>query len=263
MIRDRIEEGLMDSGLSLGERIMSIYWETEKAEGNEELESPNYYKDKLSEVSSKVKSEIDKGVEVEEAINSHIYALVNAPENIEYRDKHRLIPLTKTLSSGKISCYSSTSLYLILSEMLDFNLFEKYNIGHVLRHGFIRKKKGKNYENLDEGERFNGNQHKFGSDDSPETKPKEFILSGILYNCGCNLNDCKSYDRAIKYFDKALEIDSSRVDVWNNKGCVLGELRDYEEALKCYNKALEIDPDYKVAHYNKKKVLNRLEYDGK
>ena len=40
-----ITKGQMDSGLSLGERIMEVYWETENIKG-ENLESPNYYKNK-------------------------------------------------------------------------------------------------------------------------------------------------------------------------------------------------------------------------
>ncbi|MCK4428771.1 MAG: tetratricopeptide repeat protein, partial [Candidatus Aenigmarchaeota archaeon] len=242
-----------DSGLSLGERIMEAYWETEKVKSGEEPESPNYYKNKLSEIVSNIKSEMDKGNDAEDVINTCIYELVNAPENIEYRDKHGDIPLTKTLSSGKISCCSSTSLYLILSEAIKFDLFEKYNIGRVPRHVFIRKEKGENYENIDQGKRSNGNQHKFGRNDLPKTEPKEFILSSILYNCGCNLHIIqKRYDESIECYNKALEINPDEEIVWNSKGDAYEKIGDYEEAFKCYNKALEI---------NNRQDLNRLEYD--
>ncbi|MCK4428769.1 MAG: tetratricopeptide repeat protein [Candidatus Aenigmarchaeota archaeon] len=243
---------------------METYYRTEKVKGEEELESPNYYKNKLSEIVSNIKSEIDKGGGVQVAIDKFIYRLVYNPENIEYQKKYGGdVPLTKTLSSGKISCVSSSSLYLILSEAIDFDLFEKYNIGEFPTHVIIRKNEGEYYKNIDQGRVRSDKVYKDSYNKLPTDKPKEFILSSILYNCGCNLGKRKSYDKAIKYYNKALEINPDDECIWNNKGNILSEFGDYEKALKCYNKALEIDPDDEVAQNNNRLVLSRLEYDPK
>ena len=50
-------------------------------------------------------------------------------------------------------------------------------------------------------------------------------------------------EEALKYFDKALEIDPENVAAWNNKCVAFYRLGKNEEALKCIDKALEIDPN--------------------
>ncbi len=46
---------------------------------------------------------------------------------------------------------------------------------------------------------------------------------------------------AIKYFDKAIELDANYVIAYNNKGFVLNNLNQHEEAIKYYDKAIELD----------------------
>ncbi len=59
------------------------------------------------------------------------------------------------------------------------------------------------------------------------------------------------YDEAIRYYDKALEIDPEYVYAWNGKGCALDYLRRYDEAIRCYDKALEIGPKYEFVKKNR------------
>ena len=66
------------------------------------------------------------------------------------------------------------------------------------------------------------------------------------------------YLKAITHFDKALQIDSKYVHVWNNKGVALGKLGKYDESIPCYDKAIEIDSKYAKAWYNKGVTLSNL-----
>ena len=44
-------------------------------------------------------------------------------------------------------------------------------------------------------------------------------------------------------------------DAWNNKGLALDNLGRYEEAIKYYDKAIELDPNNADAWYNKGLLL--------
>ena len=51
---------------------------------------------------------------------------------------------------------------------------------------------------------------------------------------------------AIKWYDKALEINPKNQAAWYNKGVSLQNLGHFEEAIKCYDKALQITPNDSV-----------------
>ena len=63
-------------------------------------------------------------------------------------------------------------------------------------------------------------------------------------NKGLALHNLGKYDEAIKYCDKAIEINPNFAWAWINKGNALFELGKYDEAVKCYDKAIEIDPNF-------------------
>ena len=84
-----------------------------------------------------------------------------------------------------------------------------------------------------------------------------FALNGK----GFALNGIKNYLEAIKWFEKALEIDSNYVTAWFNKGFSHHKL--YEEkgvdkektkAIESYKKVLELDPDHKFANLFKNQL---------
>ena len=55
------------------------------------------------------------------------------------------------------------------------------------------------------------------------------------------------YDKAIEYFDRAIECDSHFVEAIANRGWAYALKGDKANARFCYNSALEIDPAYKPA----------------
>ncbi len=79
-----------------------------------------------------------------------------------------------------------------------------------------------------------------------------------LLEKGNSLIKAKKYNKAIMYFDGALEIDPKYKEAWSSKGITLDELARYEEAIKCYDIALEIDWNYKEAWSSKGITLDEL-----
>jgi tetratricopeptide (TPR) repeat protein len=73
------------------------------------------------------------------------------------------------------------------------------------------------------------------------------VMSGIhIHRCRTGKNGC---------FDKAIEIDPSNVNGWNNKGLDLANLGRYQEAIKCYDKVLEANTSDIRTMYNKGSMM--------
>jgi tetratricopeptide (TPR) repeat protein len=52
------------------------------------------------------------------------------------------------------------------------------------------------------------------------------------------------------YFDKALELSPTSIEVLRNKGLALKDENRYDEAIECFNKILEIEPAFAESYYN-------------
>ena len=74
------------------------------------------------------------------------------------------------------------------------------------------------------------------------TNPSKDI--DALNQKGLDLYNQGEYQEAIKWYDKALEIDPNYVYALNNKGLALNFLYEYKEAIKYLKRALAIDPNY-------------------
>ena len=75
---------------------------------------------------------------------------------------------------------------------------------------------------------------------SNSNKQKElidkYLLKGKFYL------DNKEYEKALKNFNKVIEIDPNNKMAYNNKGYLYEELKNYKKALENFNKVIEIDP---------------------
>lgn len=63
-------------------------------------------------------------------------------------------------------------------------------------------------------------------------------LLGTIYT------QVKQHEVSLQYFDKALQINKTNSEVFNNRGIVLQNLKRLDEALTSYEEALRIKPDY-------------------
>jgi tetratricopeptide (TPR) repeat protein len=81
-----------------------------------------------------------------------------------------------------------------------------------------------------------------------EMKPN---YAEVLVNKGIALRRQGKLEEAMRYYNWALQINPVDVKAWSNKGIVLGRQGKLEEAMRCYDKALAIEPSYHKAWNNK------------
>jgi len=68
---------------------------------------------------------------------------------------------------------------------------------------------------------------------------------------------------AIADYNKAIELNPSYTNAYNNRGNAKHTLEDYYGAITDYNKSIEIDPNDAVAYYNRGNSKNKLkDYNG-
>jgi Flp pilus assembly protein TadD len=58
------------------------------------------------------------------------------------------------------------------------------------------------------------------------------------------------YDRAIAYFNKAIDINARDAVAYNNRGIAYTEKGQYDKAISDCSKAIEINPGYAMAYNN-------------
>ena len=90
---------------------------------------------------------------------------------------------------------------------------------------------------------------------------KEFPNNYFLHNIsGITLAKQKNYLKAIKYFQKAIEINSEVPEGHYNLGNALLEMERYDESVKYFQKAIKIKPDYAKSYKNLASVYYKLNY---
>jgi tetratricopeptide (TPR) repeat protein len=68
--------------------------------------------------------------------------------------------------------------------------------------------------------------------------------------------------KAIEFFDKAIDFDNEYFPAWNNKGIALLDLKRYKQALECFEQVIHINGLDKMVWYNKGYTLFMLkEYE--
>ena len=68
--------------------------------------------------------------------------------------------------------------------------------------------------------------------------------------------------RAVEFFNKAINLDEDFFPAWNNKGIALLELKKYEQALDCFEQVIRINSLDRMVWYNKGYTLFMLKkYD--
>ena len=85
-----------------------------------------------------------------------------------------------------------------------------------------------------------------------ELNPNNFVA----YNNRGNAKDeLGKHEEAIKDYDKAIELDPDSSSALDHRGVAKADLGKHEEAIKDYDKAIELDPDYSGT-YNNRGIAN-------
>ena len=79
-----------------------------------------------------------------------------------------------------------------------------------------------------------------------ETKENESLYFYYLASISYEKHD---YEKALKYLEKAVEINPDGYITWNNMGHAYDDLKQYDKAISVYEKAVGIKPDYHQAWY--------------
>jgi len=78
-----------------------------------------------------------------------------------------------------------------------------------------------------------------------EKKPEFYSVMGHL------LNELKKYEKAIKWFNKALEMDNTFAEAYNNRGVSYLRSGQPRRAFEDFNKAIQFDSTYALAYNNR------------
>lgn len=70
----------------------------------------------------------------------------------------------------------------------------------------------------------------------------------------------RDYERAIKDYTRALQLDGNLLAAYNNRGVVYAALQEYDKAAADFDKVLQINPDY-IPGYNNRSIIYALQGD--
>ena len=68
----------------------------------------------------------------------------------------------------------------------------------------------------------------------------------------------KLYDKALKDFERAIQLDPLYESPYEERGNVYAEVKNYDKALDDYAKAIELNPKYGFTYESRAKVYRKL-----
>jgi tetratricopeptide (TPR) repeat protein len=87
---------------------------------------------------------------------------------------------------------------------------------------------------------------------------KSFEESAAANNRGVDLFNAGRYKQAIKYFDKAVELNSRNVEAYSNRGAAYDSLKEHQKAIDDYSRAIRYNPGLTAAYGNRAAAYHDL-----
>ena len=85
----------------------------------------------------------------------------------------------------------------------------------------------------------------------------------VLFNRAVGLEKLGRIEEASRYYARALEVDSTHVDAWNNLGVLEARAGRLDKAVSLWNKALAVRPGDPRALDNLERARRRLAEEEK
>ena len=79
----------------------------------------------------------------------------------------------------------------------------------------------------------------------PNRVPMAYAYRGVAFERGGR------FDKAIEDYERAIALNPSYYQAYNNMGALLGKMSLFARAMEYFNKAIAISPDYTDAYYNR------------
>ena len=79
---------------------------------------------------------------------------------------------------------------------------------------------------------------------SDSEKSRKYLDQGIDYLY------TSQFDEAIEFFDKAIKYDNNNYEAYYYRGCAYGNNFKKDKAMRDWNKAIELKPDYADPYFN-------------
>jgi tetratricopeptide (TPR) repeat protein len=114
--------------------------------------------------------------------------------------------------------------------------------------GDRKKEEGRMKERIEEGERRMEERIE-EKERRKEQDRKE--NADTYYRAGEGYYKMEKYDKAIAYYDKAIELNPNHALAYYNRGGAYAEIRQYKKAIADYDRAIELNPNNALAYYNR------------
>ncbi|KGG14835.1 tetratricopeptide repeat protein [Prochlorococcus sp. MIT 0603] len=80
----------------------------------------------------------------------------------------------------------------------------------------------------------------------------------VLFNLGLSYQLKREFNKALKFYDKLIELEDNNFSYYNNRACCYEELDELERAINDYNEARKLNPKESTIKLNLSKAKQKL-----
>jgi tetratricopeptide (TPR) repeat protein len=195
--------------------------------------------------------------EIQRVIKGKINPLImKLKKEIETSKDEFIVNLFKSIPTIKTGATFGLSVFAGLPVWLAFGIASGVAfINSLVEHeAQLRKIKRKNGLGIFLSAREEREKNEFEVSKKAEKIKSKAVF---MFEKGLSFSEQHYHKKALKAYDKAIEINPNLAEIWNNKGHALSELGRNEEALEAFDYAIKLNPYLDEVH-NKSSLLIEL-----